>query len=290
MENEVHSPTFDTRERFAFGGNWKRFLSVLDDQRIATAETSLKKMLGVDNLRGKRFLDAGSGSGLFSLCARRLGATVHSFDYDPQSVACTKELRNRYFSGDDNWMVEEASVLDLDYLKKLGEFDVVYSWGVLHHTGAMFQALENITKPVAPRGKLLVAIYNDQGWLSRYWKQIKLTYVRHRSLRWPLLLFLAPYLLGARWLVRTATGRRKVERGMALWHDMVDWVGGYPFEVAKPEAILHFYRDRGFLLYEMSTCAGRHGCNEFVFGRQQIPLLDTAIGNGSQPPAKTGIG
>lgn len=116
-------------ERFEFGANWSRFISVLNDERIARAEKSLCEFLGVVNLTGKRFLDAGSGSGLFSLAARRLGAEVHSFDYDPQSVACTRELKNRYFPKDEAWVIEDASVLDQDYLSRLGQFDVVYSWG-----------------------------------------------------------------------------------------------------------------------------------------------------------------
>lgn len=115
----------DDPNRFAFGANWSRFLSLLNEQRIAEAEQSLRELLGVADLRGKRFLDIGSGSGLFSLAARRLGAEVHSFDYDPQSVACTQELRRRYYPDDPTWRVEQGSVLDSDYLAQLGQFDVV---------------------------------------------------------------------------------------------------------------------------------------------------------------------
>src|SRR5205807_740046 len=130
---------------------------------IAEAESSLKRMLEVESLAGRSFLDIGSGSGLFSLAARRLGARVRSFDYDPQSVACTRELRRRFYPDDADWQIEEGSVLDEGYVRALGTFDVVYSWGVLHHTGAMWRALAHAALPVAVGGKLFIAIYNDTG-------------------------------------------------------------------------------------------------------------------------------
>src|SRR5437016_6038307 len=152
--NSGQAIEIESGSRFAFGENWARFLIVLDEDRIRLAEGSLREMLKVDHLRGKSFLDVGSGSGLFSLVARRLGATVRSFDYDQQSVACTQELKRRYFPGDADWIVEEGSILDNDYLASLGKYDIVYSWGVLHHTGAMWQALENVSHLVAPQGLL----------------------------------------------------------------------------------------------------------------------------------------
>src|SRR5215213_3823179 len=273
----VHRNDFgDDDTRFSFGENWREFLEHIDDQRIEIAEKAILSLLGQQRLDGLTFLDIGSGSGLSSLAARRLGARVHSFDFDPQSVACTRELRRRYFNDDPNWAVEEGSALDEGYVRSLGRFDVVYSWGVLHHTGEMWRALANAALPVAEGGKLFVAIYNDTGSQSERWKWIKKTYNRlPRPLRSPFaLVVMAPEETKAmlRALVRLRPSeytsrwtRYDQNRGMSRWHDIVDWVGGHPYEVAKPEEIFDFYRARGFTLTKLKCGGVGLGCNEFVF-------------------------
>ena len=161
--------------RFGFGKNWSRFLNLLNENRIESAEKSLLKYLGIDSLKGMSFLDIGSGSGLFSLAAHRLGALVTSFDYDVDSVECKKILREKYKDLNE-WQVMQGSALDKEFLNTLGKFDIVYSWGVLHHTGSMYEAFENVAPLVKEKGYLFISIYNDQGAASRRWKWIKEKY------------------------------------------------------------------------------------------------------------------
>ena len=255
--------------RFAFGKNWRRFLRHIDEESIRTAEHSLCKMLEVDDLSGRKFLDAGCGSGLFSLAARRMGAAVHSFDYDAESVACTAELKRRYFPGDENWTVARGDVLDDPYVKSLGRFDVVYSWGVLHHTGHMWDGVEAVVASVEPGGQLFIALYNDQGWISGYWTWVKRTYNRSALFRAAAVAYHSPYLIGLRIIIRWVRGDFSLKRGMSLWHDLLDWLGGFPFETAKPKDVVAFVRARGFTETRVITCGRRHGCNEFVFRRQR---------------------
>ena len=275
-----HQEEIESGARFEFGENWTRFLELLNEDRIAEAKRSLRNMLGVDTLEGKGFIDIGSGSGLFSLAARRLGARVHSFDYDPKSVACARELKKRFFAEDLNWTINEASALDKEYLKSLGQFDVVYSWGVLHHTGEMWRALENVTGLVKPGGKLFIAIYNDTGSQAARWNTIKKTYNNlPRILRSPFAALVmlpeeaknftrAMLKLRPGDYLKTWTGYDK-SRGMNRWRDIIDWVGGYPYEVATPDEIFDFYHARGFELSKIRCGGVGLGCSEFVFTKQK---------------------
>lgn len=273
--------------RFEFGKNWARFLNVLDDRRIEQAQQSLARMLGVSDLKGRRFLDIGSGSGLSSLVAHRLGAEVTSFDYDPTSVACTAELRRRYANDAASWRVERGSALDADYLSTLGTYDIVYSWGVLHHTGDMWRGLDLAARLVQPGGTLFIAIYNDQGAWSRRWARIKRAYcsgslgrlgVSSAIIPYWILRGLAADLVWMRNPVRRYTDYGSNARGMAVWHDWHDWLGGYPFEYARPEVILDFYSERGFELRKLVTAGGSVGCNEFVFRRSAAAFAPAAGG------------
>ena len=266
MSLEQFQEEISSGKRFKFGKNWKKFLSTLNDERVRQAETSLKEMLEVDSLEGKTFLDVGSGSGLFSLAARNLGAKVVSFDFDESSVWCTLELKDRYYDGDASWTVVQGSVLDNAFLSKLGEFDYVYSWGVLHHTGEMWRALDNVVELVKLNGSLFIALYNHQQFASSYWTFVKRTYCAYPVVRpfWILLHLLYPTIPS---IALKFLQNRKVPRGMSVWYDLIDWLGGFPFEVSNPREIFNFYKTKGFTLAQLKTVGGKLGCNEYVFRR-----------------------
>lgn len=262
----------DPHLRFAFGRNWKSFLTTLDEHRIDEARARLCESLGRDDLHGVRALDIGSGSGLSSLVMHQLGADVVSFDFDADSVACTEELRRRYASRATNWRIMRGSALDPVFMAGLDQFDLVYSWGVLHHTGAMWPAIELAQSRVAQHGTLLLALYNDQGLRSKAWHAIKRLYCSGTPGRWlvgaafyPLFSMYALWQDLRNFHVPGTHARQYVrKRGMSLFHDWRDWLGGYPFEVAKPEDVVRRLTTDRFELQRQTLTLGL-GCNEFIF-------------------------
>ena len=267
----IESPS----SRFPFGRNWADFLRLVDEARIVEAERSLTEMLGPERIAGATFLDAGSGSGLFSLAAMRLGAgRVHSFDIDHDSVACTVELRRRFYPQTTHWTIEQGDVLNQEYVARLGLWDIVYAWGVLHHTGDLWRAFDAVTRMTAPSGQLFVSIYNDWGVRSRLWRSVKRFYNTGRLGRAAVRSVFIPWYVArglAIDLVRRRSPRARYDeyrtsRGMSMTHDWDDWLGGYPYEVARPEQIIEFCSTRDCSLLKSILRRG-NGCNEFVFTR-----------------------
>lgn len=262
-------------DAFAFGRNWQRFVSdYLTEERERIAAESLMSLLQVD-LRGKRFLDIGAGSGLFSLCAHKLGAAeVVSVDVDPHSVESCRRLKASV-EDPESWTVLHGSILDDELVEQLAPADVVYSWGVLHHTGDMYPAIRNAARLLNPQGLLAIAIYNRfRGRVlnSERWATIKRTYNRAPApARW---LMLAVY--EATWCLRQLRYRRnpwreaaeyKRSRGMALRTDLIDWLGGYPYEFATVDEIVAFCREACGLepVRVLPVEGDGSGNNEFVF-------------------------
>jgi len=258
--------------RFNFGRNWNEFLSVIDEERIKIAADSLRNFLGIDSLQDKSFFDVGCGSGLFSLAAVKLGARkIVSIDIDSQCLDCTRRLKKKHASNYD-WEVYRDSILDKQS-DKYGQFDIVYSWGVLHHTGDMRKAMENIISTVSPHGHLYISIYNKTR-TSGLWRLIKMYYCKHVIFQFLIMICFIPYWIAnilVKDLLRLKNPFRRYldyrnMRGMSFWHDLLDWLGGYPYEAAKPEEIVDFYRERKFQLQRLNAAKG-NVCNEFLFKR-----------------------
>jgi 2-polyprenyl-3-methyl-5-hydroxy-6-metoxy-1,4-benzoquinol methylase len=272
----------DRDTHFEFGENWKDYAELIDQRRIDDAIKGLQKLFP-EGLEGKTFFDLGCGSGLHSLAALLLGArSVTAIDIDENSVATTRATLSK-FAPHKSWKAEVRSVFDLGL--DAGHFDVVYSWGVLHHTGDMWTAITNSTRLVAPGGMLAIAIYATTA-LDGFWQVEKRAYSRSpRYLQWVIRqAYVGAYLGVQPFLARNPISvvRGYKQRGMDFFHDAHDWLGGYPYETATAAQIngrlaqLHFTECRSFLSRPKLGGLFGSGCSEFVF---QKPALDATERN-----------
>lgn len=268
----VPSDSPERELRFEFGKNWSSYSHLVDKPRIEAATERLRQMLGSESLAGKSFLDIGCGSGLHVLAALELGAAnVKALDLDPDSVATTSIMLER-FSKTGQGEVSQQSVFDLDPARD-GYFDVVYSWGVLHHTGDMNRAIASAARMVRPGGLLAVALYGKTPYCG-IWTRIKRWYVTATPERRTAAEKLYVRLFGAYLLLRgkrlsTHVRNYSNKRGMDFIHDVRDWLGGYPYESILPgelEALLkplHFTRLNASVKRRSGLFGS--GCDEYLY-------------------------
>lgn len=271
---------------FSFGRNWKNYVNnVVNEKVLEEAKLSLLKY-NVD-FKNKVFIDIGCGSGLFSLSALLLGCKeVISLDLDEHSLEATNVLKEKFshmIPANSKWTIFRGNILDENLLKELdGKGDIVYSWGVLHHTGDMWKAIKNATKIVKSGGDFIIAIYNHAP-TSEYWKKVKEVYNNHPLLQPVLIGIYGGYIVTGYCLVHRTFNLYK-ERGMHVFYDVIDWIGGYPYEYACFDEIKDFIEKHGFELTSAPTklpCGKNQkatilrrikephaGCNEFVFKRR----------------------
>jgi SAM-dependent methyltransferase len=274
LSGEAAQPNPGNKVTFSFGRNWQDFVERhLNPERERIAISSLVEFLKQEDLKDLDFLDIGCGSGLFSLAAYRLGARrIVSVDVDPFSVECTARL-HAAIGSPQNWRVVQGSILEKNCVEKLEPADIVYAWGSLHHTGAMWNAIRNACELVSANGKFYLAIYNkvDGRNGSEFWLKVKRFY-NHVSTPVKRILELAfivryvflPELIRLRNPIYFWRNYSK-GRGMNAYTDTRDWLGGYPYEFASVDEILRFCRrEMGVRLVKLRA-VNNLGVNEFLF-------------------------
>ncbi len=264
---------------FAFGKNWAAYAAKISEAEIAEAQNGLRRLVG-EELPGRRLLDIGCGSGVHALSALRLGASsVLAVDLDTDSVATTRALLEQRAAGGP-WEVRHESVFALSP-ETAGTFDVVYSWGVLHHTGDMVRAMTKAAAMVAPGGIFAFALYR-RVWMDWFWRLEKRWYAKaspaaqRRAQAVHVALFKAGLTVTGRNAARYIAEYRG-NRGMDFHHDVHDWMGGWPYESISDEEVeamlvpWGFTRVRAFV--RRGVIGGREvgifgsGCDEYVYRR-----------------------
>lgn len=258
-------------KQFDFGQNWQDFsASRLDGLHIEQARQHFRELMAEVDLTGKTFLDVGFGQGLSLLIAYQEGAMVTGLDINPKCAQVVE--RNKQALGvEEDIETIVGSVLNPEDLAKLQDrqFDIVHSWGVLHHTGDMASAINNACRFVKPDGHLVLAIYNRH-WSSLPWLWIKWFYCHIPVVLQKVMIGLFyPVIMLAKFLV-TGQNPFRMSRGMDFYYNVVDWVGGYPYEYASIEEMVALLEKIGFALQKSIDSKVPTGCNEYVFKRQPV--------------------
>lgn len=264
-----------SEKRFEFGKNWLGFVKgSFSKEKVAVSKTHMMQFMKRESLDGLSFLDIGCGSGLHSLAAQQSGATtVHSFDYDPNSVEATRYVQAQM--GDPgNWTIEQGSVLDDEFMTLLPEYDVVYSWGVLHHTGDVWHAVRNAASRVKSGGILYIALYSADVQIDpppQFWLDVKRKYVSAGPVtrRWMELWYIWRFQMHGNPLLFPLFVQRwwsyKKNRGMNIFTDIRDWLGGWPMEFVYDADVVVFCQRLGFRLENIAI---GHANTEFLFVRE----------------------
>lgn len=221
-------------------------------------------------LKNKTFLDIGAGMGLSSLLATQAGAVCCAVDIDIYVFNLIKKNKKRFFQKYQSPKILVGSILDKQFLQmaiqvNTKRYDIVHAWGVFHHTGKMWQAIKNAQLLVADQGFFVFSLYNAH-WTSPLWKIIKLLYIRS-----PLIIKKCIYALVYSLIAATIFlyNRKKPSdvyvHGIDFTHLVLDLLNGYPYEYAKPTAVISFMEHAGFKLQQFFPTEYPTGCNEYVF-------------------------
>lgn len=252
------------RVEFSFGRNWKEFLPTIDDNAIKEAGKDIDQWLGSQNIQGKSVIDIGSGSGLSSLCIYYRGCRrLVSFDSDPESVETAKFLAARAGSP-DNWAIFQGSIIDETLINRLGTFEIVHSWGVLHHTGKMWQAMAHAIRLCAPGALFLISIYAAG---DRYEEHLALKRRFNAADPGTKADMIRIQMERTKSFYRdneNSEGGLNRDRGMTHYHDAVDWLGGLPYEVAHASEVLLFCINRGLVPLRVFE-RRQGGCSVYLF-------------------------
>jgi SAM-dependent methyltransferase len=256
--------------QFDFGKNWKNYSEyALSDVKIENARQHFNCLFENIDLKNKTFLDIGFGQGLSLLIATERSAKTMGCDINPLCKEVLEHNKTKFNTPPEEIPVIVGSILDnsiVDKLLKLNNgllFDIVHSWGVLHHTGNMWKAIDTAKELVNKDGILVLAIYNKH-FSSKLWLKIKKLYNNSsRMIKAILLTFYLP-LIFLRYLL-IFQNPLKLPRGMSLYYDAIDWLGGYPYEYASVGEISDYMSKDGFTKVKIVRTKGFTGCNEFIF-------------------------
>jgi ubiquinone/menaquinone biosynthesis C-methylase UbiE len=145
----------------------RSYFDRIEDYRYNVYATWMKGAIGFDSYSGKRLLEVGCGTGTDLLQFARGGSRVVGVDLTPRSIEITRQ-RFRVYDLDGEFAIGDAENLAFPD----NSFDVVYSFGVIHHTPDTRRAVSEFHRVLKPGGRAIVMLYNRAS--LYYWTSLML--------------------------------------------------------------------------------------------------------------------
>ena len=222
-----------------------------------------------EGVKGKKVLDAGSGSGMVSIAFAVMGASVTGVDITSKCIENGRK-RAKAFGVECRFVQSDLTMLDLHE-----DFDIIYSWGVLHHTADAKASFFRLVEHLRPGGEIIIAVYLRTAF-SSFWNFSRVFYQSSPGFAKTAFRRSASVLLNGYDAVRKALMKKEryMLRGTSNEELVNDWFGVPHRTFHTYTEVYEWFREKGLDYRLVNPATGRFKSTSNFVVRGSRPLQE----------------